>query len=111
MSATIFIAPVGRRRIAGAPDIVAPDRILARCRELMRGGVLRPQAHEICVGIITDAALARHFETMSKLYLAALDDEDTRVAILARLMPNGPWPAADDCERIVRAVITGRLPQ
>lgn len=114
MTGTLQLRGPGRPAF-GTPsrraDIVGADRILQRCRELMRAGILRPQAHELCVGIITDAAINRHFETMSRLYLAALEDEDTRAVVLARLMPNGPWSAADDCARIVRAVITGRLPQ
>jgi hypothetical protein len=104
----------GRSRRVGkhtAPTLASRDRILLRTRELMRSGVLRPRTEEICVGIITPIAINNHFETMATLYNAALEDNVTRHNLLSRLMPNGGWPSADDCDRIFRAIFLGRFPQ
>lgn len=84
-------------------------RIVARCRELMVSGRFRPLQRELTIGGgFSLKSLRYHYKRLDDLYEEALDDA-TRVGILARLMPNGPWPAAEDCARIVRAVVIGRL--
>ena len=84
-------------------------RIVARCRELMVGGRFRPLQRELTTGAgFSLKSLRYHHKRLDDLYEEALDDA-TRTGILARLMPNGPWPAAEDCARIVRAVVIGRL--
>jgi hypothetical protein len=83
------------------------DRIVQRCRALMIAGHFRPAQVQICNGISVKA-VRYHFRTLGDLYEEALD-EGTKAAILGRLMPNGPWPAAEDCARIVRAVVVGSL--
>ncbi len=97
--------PRGKRQTA---TIIMRMRILARCRELLVTGTFRPTIEQICNERITRKAVRHHFPTMEALYATALD-EDTRVALLRFVMPNGPWPASDDCCRIVRGLMTGRL--
>lgn len=89
--------------------LATPERILARVRSLMTAGILRPHVAEIARGVVTVEAVNRYWETLPLLYAAALDHEPTRAAVLALLMPNGPLPASDDCDRILRAVVAGRL--
>lgn len=101
-----------RRVVNKAEPVVASrDKILSRARELISAGIFRAQPDELCVGVITPISINRHFETMGSLYAAALEDEGTRAMALSRLMPQGPWPASDDCDRILRAIIVGRLPR
>ncbi len=83
-------------------------KIVGRCRALMITGRFRPMYHELVKGGVSRKAIVYHFRTLDDLYEEALD-EPTRVGILTHLMPNGPWPASDDCARIVRAVTLGRL--
>jgi hypothetical protein len=108
----LFKTADGKTRTLGEHKVFAtPERILMRTRELMAGGVFRPNMGELCKGIITPLSIHKYFETTADLYSRALDDQATRTLVLARLMPNGPWPASDDCDRILRAIVSGRLPQ
>lgn len=113
MSEAIFQTIEGRRRTVHTRSprpLASRERILDRCRELMLAGNLRPRTDEISVGIITPPAIHAHFETISMLYQATLAYRDTRDRVLAMLMPNGPMPASDDCDRVLRAIIKGVLP-
>jgi hypothetical protein len=89
-------------------EICTRERVLQKCRQLMAIGILRPQPEEICTGLVTPEGVARHFATCSELYFAAVEDEWTRSIVLRWIMPNGPWPCADDVDHIFRAVFVGR---
>ena len=87
------------------------DAIVARCRELMAGGRFVPKHKELTGGTIGIDKVIHHFPQIGDLWEIAIDDEPTRTAVLSKLMPNGPWPASEDCARIIRAVLWGRLSQ
>lgn len=116
IEAAIDLAPPpapARNRQTGeryANGIYTRWRVVNRCRELMAEGRFRPSVRRICTGGLTEKAVRYHFANLDELYEAALDDA-TRVLMLSRIMPNGPWPCASDCDRIVRAVVLGRLTQ
>lgn len=98
------------RRAATAAGERSRQAALVACRELMVGGRFRPSLLDLKAKDVSRKIVQRHFETIGALHEEALDDE-TRVRILRFLVPNGPWPAADDCSRIVRAVVLGRATQ
>jgi hypothetical protein len=75
---------------------------------LLNGLCFRPSIDDLKVHKISRKIVQRHFGTLEALKTAALD-EATRAGILKVLMPNGPWPAADDCDRIVNAVVFGGI--
>jgi hypothetical protein len=82
--------------------------IIARCRDLMTAGTFRPVRKQLLGDGVRPKALKYHYPNLQLLYIVALD-EPTSTKILSLLMPNGPWPAADDCARVVRAAVNGRL--
>lgn len=84
------------------------EKIVARCRSLLVEGNFRPAQREICVGSITLKALKYHFPSLPELLEAAIADHATSTAVLSIVMPNGPWPCAEDCSRVVRAIMWGR---
>lgn len=87
------------------------DKLIATASRLMGGGEFRPSAERIAGGAgLSLRSLYNHFSTVAEIWEAALDDS-TKTAILSRVMPNGPWPASEDCSRIVRAIVWGRLSQ
>jgi hypothetical protein len=102
-----------RRRKAktNATGAVSKEAALEACRALMDSGRFRPSFAEMAKAGVSKKIVQRHFGTIGDLHTGALDHEATRVSVLRRLMPNGPWPAADDCARILRAVLLGRLTQ
>jgi len=83
-------------------------RIIVTCQELMLSGRFRPTQKELLGAGLKLKALKYHFQCLPDLYDVALDDA-TRAGVLARIMPNGPWPSTEDCARIIRAVLIGRL--
>lgn len=85
------------------------ERIIERCRQILVAGNFRPAQRDICVGTISLKALRYHFDSLPALVEAAIADHATSTAILSKVMPNGPWPAAEDCSRIVRAIVWGRV--
>lgn len=85
------------------------SKLLDATRDLMAAGDFRPPIDRIAVKADLSVRCAYvHLENAAKAWEAALD-EPTRSAILQRLMPNGPWPSSEDCSRIVRAAVWGRL--
>lgn len=85
------------------------SRLLAATRLLMSEGVFRPTINRIAERAeLTLRTAYNHFASAADAWEEALD-EMTAAMILHRLMPNGPWPASDDCSRIVRAAVWGRL--
>ncbi len=84
------------------------EKIVARCRALLVEGNFRPTQREICGGTISLKALRYHFPTLPELVEAAIADHATSTAVLSIVMPNGPWPCAEDCSRVVRAIVWGR---
>lgn len=104
----------GNRHVDGAGRLykngaTTRDRIIGRCRDLLIAGNFRPTQKDICFGTISLKALRYHFDSLPHLVEAAIADHATSTAILSRVMPNGPWPAAEDCSRIVRAIVWGRV--
>ena len=98
-----YVVPPG----AGKRDtssIIMRMRIVNRCRELMVSGVYSPTLRQLVNEKISNKALRYHFPELVTLHREALDDT-TRAGILKHLMPNGPWPSADDCERIIRVLV------
>lgn len=112
MTENVFRLPDGKARAIGpsSDTFASRERIIQRARELLKAGTLRPTKPELCTGIITDIAVSRHFPTMTELYRQALADEETRTIVLARVMPDGPWPSSGDCDRLLEAILTGRAP-
>lgn len=100
--------PAYRRKRINYDGAETRAKIIGVCRDLMVTGRFRPSQKELLGAGLKRKALQYHFQCLPDLYDAALD-EATRTAVLARIMPNGPWPAADDCARIIRAVLIGRL--
>jgi hypothetical protein len=84
------------------------ETALRACRIMMATGNLRPAIGDFAKFGVSRKIVAGNFRTIGELHLAALD-EDTRVAILRWLMPNGPWPSADDCRRVVDVAVFGRV--
>lgn len=91
----------GKRETA---RIIMRLRILHRCRALMTSGTYRPSYNDVRCDQITKKAVRYHFPTVEGLLREALD-APTRTGILQHLMPQGPWPSADDCDRIVSALV------
>jgi hypothetical protein len=75
---------------------------------LLTGLCFRPKIEDLKVHGVSRKVVQRHFKTLDTLQRAALDDA-TRAGILKVLMPNGPWPASDDCDRVVNAVMFGGI--
>lgn len=85
------------------------ERLLLACRSFMTMGEFQPTVEKMCGRAgVTTRTFWNHFESCAHAWSVALD-EQTTVAILARIMPSGPWPGSDDCGRIVRAAVFGRL--
>jgi hypothetical protein len=101
-----------RRRKARTNAVGACSKAAALgvCRALMISGRFQPTFNELKARGITKKVVQRHFGTLGELHTEALD-EATRVGILGCLMPNGPWPSAEDCSRILRGVVVGRVTQ
>lgn len=85
------------------------SKLLNATRDLMAAGDFHPAIERIAVKADLSVRCAyAHLENAAKAWEEALD-EPTRQAILSCLMPNGPWPSSEDCSRIVRAAVWGRL--
>ncbi|MBX9944929.1 MAG: hypothetical protein K2Y40_12675 [Reyranella sp.] len=93
--------PHGKRATA---TIIMRMRILLRCRTLMIQGIYKPTIEQIAGDRITKKAVRYHFPEVRDLHREAIDPP-TRTGILRHLMPNGPWPSADDCDRIIAALV------
>lgn len=101
--ATLAQVPPG----AGKRDtssIIMRMRIVNRCRTLMVSGIYRPTLRQLASDKISNKALRYHFDDIVALHREALDDS-TRYGILKHLMPNGPLPSADDCDRVIRTIV------
>lgn|GEM_PF-2247819 len=99
-------APTRRHNLAYDRSHAA---ILQAVRSLMARGEFQPRAEKIAgLAGVTCRSFYNHFESTAHAWELALDDT-TQAMILARIMPNGPWPCAEDCSRIVRAAVFGRL--
>lgn len=86
------------------------EKLLTVCRAFMTMGEFQPTVEKMCSRAgVTTRTFWNHFESCAHVWEVALDDEQTKVAILSRLMPNGPWPSPADCARVVRGVVFGRL--
>lgn len=84
-------------------------KLIEVVRGLMASGEFQPRAEKIAgLAGLTTRSFYNHFDSASHAWELALDDT-TQAMILARIMPNGPWPCAEDCGRIVRAAVFGRL--
>jgi hypothetical protein len=86
-------------------------QILRHCRNLMKLGDFRPTA----IAVATAAGCSvrtvfQHYPTIGSLWLAALNDDDTRDALLQRILgPDYSLIGAPEewFERIARAAVTG----
>lgn len=84
-------------------------KILNVVRGLMAAGTFQPRVEQIAGAAgVTCRTFYNHFESAPHAWEQALDGPTTG-AILSKIMPNGPWPASDDCSRVVRAAVFGRL--
>lgn len=95
-------AAQGRRRWyarKGRPS--AADDVLEACRTLMKSGVFQPTAQQVAdrAGVAVRTVF-QHHASVEEMRLAAIDDEETRLALSIRLFGKD----------IVRAVVTGRVP-
>lgn len=85
-------------------SIIMRMRIVNRCRELMVSGTYSPTLRQLASERITNKALRYHFPELVALHREALDDA-TRHGILKHLMPTGPLPSSNDCDRIIKVLV------
>ena len=84
-------------------------KLIGVVRRFMVEGTFNPSAERIAGAAgLSMRSLYNHFGSAAEIWEAALDDETKRL-ILSLVMPNGPWPCSEDCSRIVRAIVWGRL--
>lgn len=87
------------------------DAVLAACRRIMVGGDFRPSVEAVAQAAkLSRRTVFDHFGSVDALHLLAVDDADTRDAILNRMLGTHVYSCSPEAERaIVRAVVTGRV--
>ncbi len=95
------------RRVRGT---ARRDRILAETRALIVTGTLRPTVQAVAkLSGCSLRTVFMHFATHDRLLTAALD-EPTRRAVLTLILRDSLFPSSEaDCERLIRAVVFGRV--
>lgn len=85
--------------------------LLAACRRLMRQGDLQPSIQDIAsIAGVSRMGVYYHFSP-DGLRSRAASDPETRAAILARVLGDAAIALPDDvAERIVAAIVLGRVP-
>lgn len=98
--------PDGRNRRRERSRLI----MLTACRALMRGGELRPPADKVAqASDVSVRTVFQHFRTSEGLYLAALEDAETRRTILDLVVRDLAAISPEDQRRILRAAVLGRV--
>ncbi len=84
--------------------------LLFHCRHAMKSGVFRPAMSDVVksAGVSVRSGFA-HFRCVDEMYLVALKDAATNNAILDAICSNATFASVEECDRIVRAAVFGRV--
>jgi len=86
------------------------ERVLTTCRDLMKGGALRPSVEDIAHAAgCSKRNIFDIFQSKEALHLEALRDEQTQAVVLAMILRDSLPPQTEgDRTRLLHAIVLGK---